>query len=37
MKYYIIAGERSGDLHAGNLAKAIKTNDPAAELQGIWR
>ena len=35
MKYYIIAGERSGDLHAGNLAKAIKTNDPAAELRGF--
>ena len=35
MKYYIIAGERSGDLHAGNLAKAIKVNDPAAELRGF--
>lgn len=35
MKYYIIAGERSGDLHAGNLAKAIRANDPAAELRGF--
>ncbi|HMG93173.1 MAG TPA: hypothetical protein VK589_24120, partial [Chryseolinea sp.] len=35
MKYYIIAGERSGDLHAGNLAKAIRVNDPAAELRGF--
>jgi lipid-A-disaccharide synthase len=35
MKYYIIAGERSGDLHAGNLAKAIKANDAAAELRGF--
>lgn len=35
MKYYIIAGERSGDLHAGNLAKAIRTNDPLAEMRGF--
>src|SRR5688572_17677269 len=35
MKYYIIAGERSGDLHAGNLAKAIKTHDPGADLRGF--
>jgi len=35
MKYYIIAGERSGDLHAGNLAKAIRVNDAAAELRGF--
>jgi lipid-A-disaccharide synthase len=35
MKYYIIAGERSGDLHAGNLAKAIRANDPTAELRGF--
>jgi len=30
MKYYIIAGEASGDLHASNLMAAIKKNDPAA-------
>ena len=35
MKYYIIAGERSGDLHAGNLAKAIRSNDPVAGLRGF--
>lgn len=35
MKYYIIAGERSGDLHAGNLAKSIMTYDPNAEFRGF--
>jgi lipid-A-disaccharide synthase len=35
MKYYIIAGERSGDLHASNLIKAIKKEDSTAEFRGI--
>lgn len=35
MRYYIIAGERSGDLHAGNLVKALKQLDSAAELRGF--
>jgi lipid-A-disaccharide synthase len=35
MRYYLIAGERSGDLHAGNLVKAIRKYDPEAELRGI--
>ena len=35
MKYYIIAGERSGDLHAGNLIKAIKENDPDSSFRGF--
>jgi lipid-A-disaccharide synthase len=35
MRYYLIAGERSGDLHAGNLVKAIRKYDPDAELRGI--
>jgi lipid-A-disaccharide synthase len=35
MKYYIIAGERSGDLHAGNLAKSIRTHDPTANFRGL--
>lgn len=35
MRYYIIAGERSGDLHGGNLAKAIRKNDPDAVLKGF--
>ena len=30
MKYYIIAGEASGDLHASNLMKEILKNDPEA-------
>lgn len=34
MKYYIIAGEASGDLHAGNLAKALRKLDGSAELRG---
>ncbi|MBT8195395.1 MAG: lipid-A-disaccharide synthase [Bacteroidia bacterium] len=34
MKYYIIVGEASGDLHASNLVKAIKANDPSAEFRG---
>ena len=33
MKYYIVAGEASGDLHASNLIKAIKTQDPGAQFQ----
>ncbi len=34
MKYFIIAGERSGDLHGSNLIKAIKEADQNAEIQG---
>ena len=33
MKYYVIAGERSGDLHASNLIRAIRRHDPAAEVR----
>lgn len=33
MKYYIIAGEASGDLHAGRLIRAIRNNDPKAEFR----
>ena len=33
MKYYLIAGERSGDLHASNLMTALKQQDPAAEFR----
>ena len=35
MKYYLVAGERSGDLHAGNLVKAIKKRDPDAHFRGF--
>jgi lipid-A-disaccharide synthase len=33
MKYYIIAGEASGDLHASNLIKELKKGDAAAEFR----
>ncbi len=35
MKYYLIAGEASGDLHGANLMKAILKNDPEAEFR-FW-
>lgn len=35
MKYYVIAGERSGDLHAGNLVKSIKAKDASAQFRGF--
>ena len=35
MKYYIIAGERSGDLHGSNLIKSLRKNDPKANLRGF--
>ncbi|MEO5571367.1 MAG: lipid-A-disaccharide synthase [Bacteroidia bacterium] len=34
MKFYIIAGEASGDLHASNLVKQLKLLDASAELRG---
>ncbi|QRR03878.1 lipid-A-disaccharide synthase [Dyadobacter sandarakinus] len=34
MKYYLIAGERSGDLHGSNLIKGIRASDPEAEFRG---
>ena len=33
MKYYIIAGEASGDLHGSNLITAIKKTDPLADVR----
>ena len=33
MKYYLIAGEASGDLHASNLMKALKQRDEQAEFR----
>lgn len=35
MKYYIIAGEASGDLHGSNLMKELKKQDKAAEFR-FW-
>ena len=33
MKYYLISGERSGDLHAGNLIKALKKEDNDTQVR----
>ena len=33
MKYYIIAGEASGDLHGSNLVASIRQKDPAAKIR----
>jgi lipid-A-disaccharide synthase len=33
MKYYLIAGEASGDLHGSNLMKALKAEDQQAEFR----
>ena len=35
MKYYLIAGEASGDLHASHLIAALKAEDPKAEFRGF--
>lgn len=35
MKYYIIAGEASGDLHGSNLMKGLLAKDPEAEIR-FW-
>lgn len=35
MKYYIIAGEASGDLHGSNLMKALLEEDPSADIR-FW-
>lgn len=35
MKYYIIAGEASGDLHGANLMKALFKEEPQAEVR-FW-
>jgi len=35
MKYYLICGERSGDLHSSNLIKALKMKEPDAKIRGI--
>jgi len=33
MKYFIIAGEQSGDLHGSNLVRELKRIDPAADIK----
>lgn len=35
MKYYLIAGEPSGDMHGANLIEGLKKADPAAEFR-FW-
>ncbi len=35
MRYYVIAGERSGDLHGSNLLKELKKLDPKAVFRGF--
>ena len=33
MKYYLIVGEASGDLHASHLMAALKAADPQADFR----
>lgn len=33
MRYYVIAGEASGDLHGANLIRALRQEDPLAEVR----
>ncbi len=33
MKYYIIAGEASGDLHGSNLIKQLQIKDASAQIK----
>lgn len=35
MKYYLIAGEASGDLHGANLMRALLSLDPEAKFR-FW-
>ena len=35
MRYYLIAGEASGDLHASHLIAALKAADPEARFRGF--
>jgi lipid-A-disaccharide synthase len=35
MRYYLIAGERSGDLHGGNLLRSISKHDPSMVARGF--
>ena len=35
MKYYLIAGEPSGDLHGANLIRGLQKADPGAEFR-FW-
>ena len=35
MRYFIIAGEASGDLHASHLVTALRKEDADAQFQGL--
>lgn len=35
MRYFVIAGEASGDLHAAHLVDALRKQDPHAEFMGL--
>lgn len=35
MKFFLIAGERSGDLHGGNLIKALRSRNMEAKFRGF--
>ena len=35
MRYYIIAGETSGDVHGARLAEILRSNDLTAEIRGV--
>ena len=35
MRFYLIAGEKSGDLHGSNLIKALAAKDSAAQFRGF--
>lgn len=35
MKYFLISGEASGDLHASNLIRALRERDPEAVFVGM--
>ena len=35
MKYYLIAGEASGDLHGSNLMRGLYARDPEADIR-FW-
>ncbi len=35
MKFFLSAGEPSGDLHGANLARALRAKNPTAELAGL--
>ncbi|MBO6029308.1 MAG: lipid-A-disaccharide synthase, partial [Bacteroidales bacterium] len=35
MKYYLVAGEASGDLHGSNLMRGLYARDPEADIR-FW-